>query len=80
MEDLLPKAKLAKVIARFLPSPEDTKEEFDDIDNKPICNQIEEFAKAQGIDLDKGWKVRLPVMIKRVILKRTGKVICEGNP
>ena len=83
VEDLLPKAKLAKVIARFLPRPEDTDEEFDDVvvDNKPICNQIEEFAKAQGIDLGgKGWKVRLAAMVKREILKGTDKVICESDP
>lgn len=82
VEDLLPKAKLAKVIARFLPRPEDTEDEFDDVvvDNKPICNQIEEFAKAQGIDLGKGWKVRLAAMVKREILKGTEKVICESDP
>ena len=83
VEDLLPKAKLAKVITRFLPRPEDTDEEFDDVvvDNKPICNQIEEFAKAQGIDLGgKGWKVRLAAMVKREILKGTDKVICESDP
>lgn len=83
VEDLLPKAKFAKIIARFLPRPEDTDEEFDDfvVDNKPICNQIEEFAKAQGINLGgKGWKVRLATMVKREILKGTDKVICETDP
>ena len=82
VEDLLPKAKLAKVITRFLPRPEDTEDEFDDVvvDNKPICNQIEEFAKALGIDLGKGWKVRLAAMVKREILKGTDKVICESDP
>ena len=50
------------------------------VDNKPICNQIEEFAKAQGIDLGKGWKVRLAAMVKREILKGTDKVICESDP
>lgn len=82
VEDLLPKAKLAKVITRFLPRPEDTDKEFDDIvvDNKPICNQIEEFAKTRGIDLGKGWKVRLVAMVKREILKGTDKVICETAP
>ncbi len=83
VEDLLPKAKLAKVIARFLPRPEDTDEEFDDVvvDDKPICNQIEEFAKEQGIDLGgKGWKVRLAAMVKREILKGTDKVISESDP
>lgn len=83
MEDLLPKAKLAKIIARFLPRPEDTDEEFDDVvvDDKPICNQIEEFAKKHGIDLGgKGWKVRLATIVKREILKGTDKVISESDP
>ena len=33
--------------------PEEADEEFDDVVvvDKPICNQIEEFAKAQEIDL-----------------------------
>lgn len=83
VEDLLPKAKLAKIITRFLPKPEDTDEEFDDVvvENKPICNQIEDFAKTQDIDLGgKGWKVRLATMVKREILKGTDKVICESDP
>ena len=83
VEVLLPKAKLAKIITRFLPKPEDTDEEFDDVvvENKPICNQIEDFAKTQDIDLGgKGWKVRLATMVKREILKGTDKVICESDP
>ena len=83
IEDLLPKKKLVKIIARFLPRPEDADEEFDDVVtiDKPICNQIEEFANAQGIDLGgKGWKVRLAAMVKREILKGTDKVISESDP
>lgn len=83
VEDLFPKDKLAKIVARFLPRPEDTEEEFDDVvvGNKPICNQIEEFARVQGIDLGgKGWKVRLATMVKREILKGTDKVISESDP
>lgn len=81
VEDLFPKDKLARIVARFLPRPEDTDEEFDDvvINNKPICNQIEEFAKVQGINLGKGWKVRLATMVKREILKGTDKVIDESD-
>ncbi len=82
VEDLFPKAKLAKIVARFLPRPEEADEEFDDVvvADKPICNQIEEFAKAQGIDLGKGWKVRLASMVKREIIKRTDKVIGVDDP
>ena len=82
VEDLFPKSKLAKIVARFLPRPEEADEEFDDVVvvDKPICNQIEEFAKAQGIDLGKGWKVRLAAMVKREILKGTDKVVGESDP
>ena len=82
VEDLFPKAKLARIVARFLPRPEDTDVEFDDVvvDDKPMCTQIENFAKAQGIDLGgKGWKVRLAAMVKREILKGTDKVIDESD-
>lgn len=82
VEDLFPKTKLAKIISRFLPRPEDTDEEFDDVvvSDKPICNQIEEFAKVQGIELGKGWKVRLASTVKREILKGKDKVIGENDP
>lgn len=82
VEDLFPKTKLAKIVARFLPRPEEADEEFDDVVvvDKPICNQIEEFAKAQEIDLGTGWKVRLASMVKKEILKGTDKVIGEDDP
>lgn len=82
IEDLFPKEKLAKVIARFLPRPEDVEEEFSDVYKKdiPICNQIEDFANKQGISLEKGWKVRLAIYVKKEILKGTDKVISEDDP
>lgn len=82
VEDLLPKSKLAKIVARFLPRPEYADEEFDDVvvEDRPICNQIEDFAQKQGIDLEKGWKVRLAATVKREILKGSGKVIDEKDP
>lgn len=82
IEDLSPKEKLAKVIARFLPRPEDVEEEFSDVYKKdiPICNQIEDFTKKQGISLEKGWKVRLAIYVKKEILKGTDKVISEDDP
>lgn len=82
IEDLFPKEKLAKVIARFLPRPEDVEEEFSDVYKKdiPICNQIEDFTKKQGISLEKGWKVRLAIYVKKEILKGTDKVISEDDP
>ena len=56
IEDLLPKQKIAKVVAHFLPRPEDVEDEFDDVivDDMPLCDQIERYAKANGIILEQG--------------------------
>lgn len=82
IEDMFPKEKIAKVVARFLPRPEEVDEDFDDVveDNIPICNQIEAYAKRHNIALEKGWKVRLAATIKREILKGNDKVIAETDP
>ena len=45
-----------------------------------ILYQIEEFAKAHGIALEAGWKVRLATTVKKEVLKGTDKVICETDP
>ena len=76
------KGKIAKVVARFLPRPEEVDEDFDDVveANVPICNQIEAYTKRHNIALEKGWKVRLAATIKREILKGNDKVIAETDP
>lgn len=81
IEDLFPKKKLAKIIAKFLPRPEEVDEDFDDVveDDTPICDQIEAFSKSHGISLGQGWKVRLATVVKKEILKGTDKVICEAD-
>ena len=81
IEDLFPKNKFAKIIARFLPRPEEVDEDFDDIvvDNKPICNQINDYIDKHEISLESGWKVRLAATVKREILKGSDKVISEQD-
>ena len=81
IEDLFPKEKLAKIVARFLPRPEEVDEDFDDVvkDDTPICNQIEVFAQNHGISLGQGWKVRLATAVKKEILKGTDKVLSETD-
>lgn len=81
IEDLFPKTKFARIVSRFLPRPEEVDEEFDDIvvDNRPICDQIEDFAKTHGITLELGWKVRLATTMKKEILRGTDKVIGEAD-
>lgn len=82
IEDLFPKKKIAKIVARFLPRPEEVDEEFDDVivEDLPVCDQVEVFAKTHGIDLEKGWKVRLATTIKREVLRGTDKIISETDP
>lgn len=82
IEDLFPKAKLATIVAKFLPRLEDVEEDFDDVvvEDKPICDQIEEFAESHGITLEHGWKVKLATTVKREILKGTDKVINVQDP
>lgn len=81
IEDIFPKDKLARIVAKFLPRHEEVDEDFDDIvvNDKPICNQIENFADTHGIPLEQGWKVRLATVVKREILKGTDRVICEKD-
>lgn len=81
IEDILPKDKFARIIARFLPRPEEVDEEFDDVvvETEPICNQVENYAKSHGISLAQGWKVKLATLVKREILKGTDKVVSEAD-
>lgn len=81
IEDLFPKGKFARVVSRFLPRPEEVDEEFDDVvlEDKPICDQIEDFADAHGIALEPGWKVRLATTVKREIMRGTDKIISEKD-
>lgn len=81
IEDILPKDKFARIIARFLPRPEEVDEEFDDVvvETEPICNQVENYAKSHGISLGQGWKVKLATLVKREILKGTDKVVSEAD-
>ena len=81
IEDLLPKDKFARIIAKFLPRPEEVDEDFDDVvvPSEPICNQVESFAAPHGIPLERGWKVKLATLVKKEILKGTDKVIAESD-
>lgn len=81
VEDLFPKNKFAKIVSKFLPRPEEVEEDFDDIyaENKPICNQIENYCNKYNIPLGKGWKVRLAAMVKKEIFKGNDKVISESD-
>lgn len=81
IEDIFPREKLKSVINQFLPRPEDAEDEFVDVanDKDPICNQVESFAKEQGIVLERGWKVKLAGKVKKEILRGKGMIIDEQD-
>lgn len=81
IEDIFPLDKMSKIVSKFLPRPEEVEDEFEDVakEGKPLCNQIENFAKSQNIPLEKGWKVQLATIIKQEILRGRGKVISEDD-
>lgn len=77
IEDIFPASKFAALASKFLPRPEEVEEEFEDIfeTGKPICDQIESYSEKHGIQLEKGWKVRLATTIKQEILRGRGRAI-----
>ncbi|OAB39281.1 OLD family endonuclease [Paenibacillus macquariensis subsp. defensor] len=71
IEDLLSGQFLSVISSNFLPRPEDTENDFIDIykDNLPILPQIEDYAKLNGIELQRGWKVELAKRAKVTLSK-----------
>lgn len=72
VEDLIPYDFLSKGINKLFSQVDEDDEQFDDIYNegRPIVPQIEEYAKAHSIELDKkGWKVELAKSAKARIIK-----------
>lgn len=69
VEDIIPISLLERTINHFFISVED--EDFMDNyeDDKPIVNQIEEFASDNNVELEKGWKVELAKAAKKALLK-----------
>jgi hypothetical protein len=73
-EDLWPTDFWAREASRLLRGPEP---EFDeDVDStKPICVQVEEYAKKHSLDLQTpGWKTTVARRIKRSVLDEPGKL------
>lgn len=68
IEDLFPPAFLAKVVNRFLRGPE---EDFSDVveAGRPIVPQIQQYAEANGLKLEPGWKVEIAMQAKARLLK-----------
>lgn len=70
IEDLFPTEFLASVISRYLPRPSGAEEEFEEVvkAGEPIVPQVEAYAAAQGIELDRGWKVEVASLAKTRLL------------
>lgn len=81
IEDIFPVENFSEIVSKFLPRPEEVEDEFNDLvaNEVPMCDQIEEYAKSHGIQLEKGWKVRLAVTVKKEILRGRDKVVAESN-
>jgi ABC-type cobalamin/Fe3+-siderophores transport system ATPase subunit len=68
VEDLLPPDLLAAVVTRYLRGPED---DFEDVvvTGRPIVPQIEEYARANDLTLEDGWKVEVAKLTKARMLR-----------
>ena len=82
IEDMFPKEKMQKIASKFLKHDYPCDDDFEDeeLNDAPMCNQIEEYAKKNEIQLQQGWKVKLAVKVKEEILKGRDKVITENDP
>lgn len=72
VEDLIPFEFLRKGINKLFNDVDEDEEQFDDVydENRPLIPQIEDYAKAHSVELDKkGWKVELAKSAKARILK-----------
>lgn len=68
-EDIIPISLMSRHLSRIFRDVED--EDIVDVLTKdqPVIPQIEQFAKRNGIELNKGWKVDLSRNVKQQILK-----------
>jgi hypothetical protein len=70
VEDLFPPKFLAEIIERACNLPRGEEDVRDVIeDGKPFVDQVEAWAKSNGIDLPKHWKVDLALEAKKKALK-----------
>lgn len=71
IEDIVPFELLRKGIDRLFITIEDA--QFEEVydNSQPILPQIEAFAKAHDIELDKGWKVTLAKSAKQALKSKT---------
>ncbi len=69
IEDLIPSSIIIEVVDRLWRSSEGL---FEDafLNGKPIIDQVESWAKADGIDLEDGWKVEIAKEVKKRGLQR----------
>lgn len=74
VEDLFPGEELARVFSKKFRGK--TTEDFEYVFNKdkPIINQMEDFAKQNGYTLDLGWKVELAKDFQRIFSRIIDKI------
>jgi hypothetical protein len=74
VEDLFPTAILADAVMKYLRPAGD--EDFGDVvkPNQPIVPQIEAFAARNSIELRKGWKAELALVVKNRFQRAVGSM------
>ena len=81
IEDIFPGSKMARVISKILPRPEDLDDEFEDVytPGNPICDQVAEYIKSIGLDIDFNWKIKLARTVKTELSKQKNKVLAPED-
>ena len=74
IEDLLPGDELAKAFSKKYRGTNTDDFEYSHDSSKPIINQMEEFAKANGYILELGWEVDLAKDFQRIFDKISSKL------
>lgn len=77
IEDLLPVADIVKAFSKRFRGKEEDFEDNDPDAHKPIVDQMEAFAKANGIALKLGWKVEIAKDIAKALRKSSTMVPLE---
>ena len=75
VEDLIPFTLIKKGVDRLFSSLDE--KDFEDTYNKdiPVVSQIETFAQANGIELEKGWKVGISMVAKALLKNKKADAI-----
>lgn len=75
IEDLIPFDFISKAVDRIFGVQDD--DEFEYEEGKPLVPQIEKYAMDHGVELEKGWKVKLARAFKKNVLAGRQKLVSD---